>query len=659
MTEMIEALNVVPRIVPETADAHLLSQPLRSIADVERIELIPLEERLVVTNFMRHIDLALAIREQDDTAISYVEDGDINRNPTKVTFRELRRNIDLTASLLRSHGISRDDAVAVLLPAVPTIYWSLLGAMAAGIVFPVNWMMEPQQILHLLREANVRAVIALGPTPGFKIWESIMSIAPELPPGVPVWSVRGPNGDLLPDTDLDTAIQSQPQMPNYAEIRGDDIGAYVHSGGTTGAPKIVKLSHRGLSYRHWTAQLSQKHVVGEVCLHDTPMFHVGGLIGRCLSALASGASMVIPSVMGARDRRYIRNYWKFVEKYRITRLSAVPTTLAVLAKMPPQGEDLSSLKPYFGTGSTALPISVRDEFQHVSGVRVLNTYGMTENTASVSCDPRDGVSKEGSSGIRFPYTKVRSVIMDPQGRTIRTCGPNEIGMLQISGPGVTPGYLNPAHERGARTPDGWLISGDLGRIDEDGCIFVTGRAKDVIIRSGHNIDPALIEEPLMQSPEVLLAAAVGKPDGYAGELPVAYVQLVSGSRATVSDLVEYLTDRIPERAAFPKEIFIVDELPLTAVGKPLKTQLRQDAAERTFRSVLSYATGLSVTDGQLLVSVGPHPTVGTMVSIVVTCTPQQRRELESRIKDVMGQYSIGHDIRWRHEDDLQQVNADG
>jgi fatty-acyl-CoA synthase len=246
---------------------------------------------------------------------------------------------------LRANGITRGDAVAVLLPATPTSFWSLLGAMSAGIVFPINWMMESQQILRLLREANVRAIIALGPTPGFKIWESLTSIASELPPGIPVWSVRGPNGPLQPDTDLNTAIRSQLEARSFLEITGDDIAAYVHSGGTTGAPKIVKLSHRGLSYRHWTAQLSQKHTLGEICFNDTPMFHVGGFIGRTFSALASGASMVIPSVMGARDRKYIADYWKFVEKYRITRLSAVPTRRPRWAETCPRSSHISAPAP--------------------------------------------------------------------------------------------------------------------------------------------------------------------------------------------------------------------------------------------------------------------------------------------------------------------------
>jgi fatty-acyl-CoA synthase len=233
------------------------------------------------------------------------------------------------------------------------------------------------------------------------------------------------------------------------------------------------------------------------------------------------------------------------------------------------------------------------------------------------------------------------------GKTVRPCGLDEIGMLQIKGPGVTPGYVNPEHDRDARTEDGWLSTGDLGRIDSDGYVFVTGRAKDVIIRGGHNIDPALIEEPLLQSADVLHAAAVGKPDSYAGELPIAYVQLVPGSRATSSDLIEYLTGRIAERAAIPKEVIVVDKLPLTDIGKPDKVALRREIAERTFRSTLAEATGLSCDDGELNVFMRPHPRQGTQVSIVVTPPPRaDRAVLAANIEGVMGQYAFPYDIDW-------------
>lgn len=275
---------------------------------------------------------------------------------------------------------------------------------------------------------------------------------------------------------------------------------------------------------------------------------------------------------------------------------------------------------------------------------MLNTYGMTENTSTVAIDLRDGPTKEGSSGLRMPYTKVRAAIVNDAGDVERICKPNEIGMLLVSGPGVTPGYVSAAHERGARTADGWIISGDLGRVDEDGYIFVTGRAKDVIIRGGHNIDPALIEEPLSQSPDVLLAAAVGKPDAYAGELPVAYVQLAEGSRATPAQLADFLQGRIGERAAFPKDIFIVDKLPLTAVGKPLKNELRQDAAERVFRDVVAEAIRGAAGGGQATVSVQPDATSGTLATIRLACPDSERAALEARIKTALAPFSMAHRI---------------
>ena len=634
-------------VVPQTADAALLDQKLGSLADVELIERTALEDRLVIVDFTRRIELALAAHAADDVAIMYVPDGDVDRTPECVTFAKLRENIRRTAALLGAHGIGRDDVVAILMPAVPEIYASILGAMSCGIPFPVNWMLEPELLLRLLQEANTKAVIALGPTPGFGIWESLQSIARALP-DVPIWSVAGPGGTILPQSDLATHLAPLPGEARPPEdITGDSIAVYLHSGGTTGLPKIVKLSHRNLSYRHWTLQLASRAVLGEVILHDTPMFHVGGLAGRCLPPLASGASVLIPSILGARDKRYVANYWRFVEKYRVTRLSGVPTTLATLTRSPPRGEDLSSLQPYFITGSTAMPSTIREEFERISGVHILNSYGLTENTASVAIDPRDGIRKEGSSGIRLPYTKIRVARMDPRHDGIHECAVDEIGMLQVNGPGVTPGYVNEAHERAARTPDGWLITGDLGRIDKDGYLFVTGRAKDVIIRGGHNIDAALIEEALLKFPDVLHVAAVGKPDAYAGELPVAYVQLIPGSQANGPELMAFASSHITERAATPKDIFIVDEIPLSDVGKPIKIALRRDAAERTFRTVLANVMEVSGGRVQLKPVVRPHATKGTEVAILVKNAPlEERNQLVARIAQVMGPYSFAYTIEW-------------
>jgi fatty-acyl-CoA synthase len=638
-------------VVSRTADAALLDLPLRCIADVEAIEAVPLNDCLRIVDISQRVACGLAAHDPGDTAIFYVADGDVDRPAVEISFSTLIENIGRTALLLRSAGIGPGDVVAVLLPAVPQIYWSILGAMSAAVVFPINWMLEPQHVLHLLKEAGVKAVISLGPTPGFGIWESLMTIVCELTPSIRIWSVTGPEGDMLPDSDLDVHIARHAGgLVNLPARGADDVAIYMHSGGTTGLPKIVKISNRNASYRHWTLQLAYKAAIGEVLFHDSPLFHSGGLLGRCIPPLASGASMLIPSVMGARDKRFLGNYWRFVEKYRVSRLSGVPTTLAVLTKSPPQGEDLSSLEPRFITGSTALPIAIRKRFEEISGVRILNSYGMTENTASIAVDPRDGQSKEGSSGIRLPYTRIRAMIDGPN-KTSRLCGPDEIGMLQIKGPGVMLGYVNSEYDHGAFTEDGWLITGDVGRMDSDGYVFVTGRVKDVIIRGGHNIDPALIEEPLLQSPDVLHAAAVGKPDSHAGELPVAYVQLAPKSRATSSDLVAYLAGRIAERAAIPKEIILVDKLPLTDIGKPDKAALQRDIIEVTFRSKLAEATGLSCQAGELRVSVRPHARQGSQLEITVAPLQQPRRAAVAAIIDeVMSGYAHAYDVQWCEAD---------
>jgi fatty-acyl-CoA synthase len=638
-------------VVTGTADADLLARPLQDLSDIERIERVPIDDRLSIVDFHQRIALALAARNRDDTAIHFIPDGDIDGIVHETSFAVLRENIERVASLLRSRLVERPAVVAIVLPTMPAAYWTIIGTMARAVPFPVNWMLEPQYLVGLLAEAKVKAIFALGPTPGFKIWESIMSIRDQLPTGLPVWSVTAPGSTVLPESDLDLQLlgQTRARLESVGATparEGADVAAYVHSGGTTGLPKIVKISHRNMSYRHWTLQLAMQITLGEVVLQDTPMFHVGGLAGRCLPMLASGASLVIPSLMGARDKRYIANYWKFIARFRVTRLSGVPTTFSVLAKTPPQGEDLSSLKRNFVTGSTALPVSVRREFERVSGVRILNSYGLTENTASVAIELRDGRSREGSSGVPVPYTRVRVTRLEDMEATSESCGPGQTGMIQVSGPGITLGYLNETHTHASRTADGWLITGDLGRIDTDGNLYVTGRSKDIIIRGGHNIDPGLIEDALLQSPEVLLAAAVGKPDAHAGELPVAYVQLVAGSQISEAALLARVAARIPERAAIPKEIFIVDAIPLTDAGKPAKMKLRHDAAERALRTALSQISGLSTNLNRLQVTASPHPLHGTLVTILLTTpTPLDAPALVAAIHELMSRYSLSYVVK--------------
>jgi fatty-acyl-CoA synthase len=213
----------------------------------------------------------------------------------------------------------------------------------------------------------------------------------------------------------------------------------------------------------------------------------------------------------------------------------------------------------------------------------------------------------------------------------------------VKGPSVTPGYVDEAANNGILLPDGWFNSGDLGRIDADGFLWITGRAKDIIIRGGHNIDPTMIEETLLKHPQVVLAAAVSMPDAYAGELPVAYVELVQNATATADEVQAFAAANTLERAAAPKQIFLLDKMPLTDVGKPAKVQLRLDAAKRAFTATLADVAG----NGGVSVDMVADAKQGNRAVIKVAATAgPSRDEIEKRIGEKMKYYATPYEIVW-------------
>ncbi len=266
----------------------------------------------------------------------------------------------------------------------------------------------------------------------------------------------------------------------------------------------------------------------------------------------------------------------------------VPTAAAALMQRPVDA-DVSSLR-YAVCGSAPMPVELFRRFEQATSVKILEGYGMTEATCLVTLNPPEGERRIGSVGLPIPYTRVKILDCAPDGTVKRECPPGEIGEICIESPGVFPGYTDQRLNRGLFTePGGMLRSGDLGRIDEDGYLWITGRAKDLIIRGGHNIDPALIEEALATHPAVAFVGAVGQPDARTGEMPCAYVELAAGARASPEELMAHAERTVPERAAVPKCIEILDELPKTAVGKVFKPALRKLAIRRVYGAALAEA----------------------------------------------------------------------
>jgi fatty-acyl-CoA synthase len=618
--------------------------PVRGLVDIEALERVPLEERIDSWNANFWVRRGLRL-DPGKVALQYFVTADPTSKPIDITYAALRCQVVQAANLFHHSGVGPGDAVIYLLPTLPELYVTMLAGLEAGIACGLNWMLKPPQTLELLRGSRAKAVVALGPTPGYEIWENLQSIRAELGSTMRIFSVPGPGGTRLDDSDFARSMAEQPsdRLIFDRPIGREDIAAYVHSGGTTDSPKLVKITHGGLVYKVWANTYLMAHGSDEVMFADYPMFHIAGFYGRGITAMADGMRMVLPTPLGARNKEFIANYWKFVARCEITSMTGVPTTLSVLAKNPPRGEDVSSLRPFMSTGSTAMPVEVARELEKSVGVRVLLTYGATEYTANVTQAPRDGEPRYGSAGIRLPYTNLRAVRLDEAGKIERDCATGEIGVILVKGPGVTPGYVDPRYNQGLFTADGWFISGDLGRFDAEGYLWLTGRVKDVIIRGGHNIDASLIEDVLRRHTAVVLAAAVSKPDAYAGELPVAYVELVNGARVTAEALKAFVREHITERSATPDEIFLVDQLPLTDIGKPDKIRLRQDAAMRTFRGVLAETLGRNT---EVVVTVRPDPSQGTIAVMRIKAAVDKRAEIAAAIARVMKDYTMPYRIEW-------------
>jgi len=583
--------EVVPDMGPHGSVPAGRYAPLRTMADIEAIEQVPLEQRITRWDFA--LNLLDGCRHKPERAAFYVTDnGNLDGEIKVWRFVDLEHRAIQIANLLRAAGVGPNDAVAIVSPTVPALFATFLGSLLAARPFPINWMLDAHALTDLIQRADAKVVVALGPTPGFDVYETVCAALTQMINPPRLFTLHDPFASSHAD-DLLTAAAAYPQELDFVRDTAQrrDIACYVHSGGTTGHPKIVKILHGGMVYRQWAANNGLAFTPDDVVLSDTPLFHVGGLLVRGLVSTANGNTAVLPSMHGARDKSYLANYWRYVDRFGVTQISGVPTTLSVLAKNPPTGENITSLRSYFATGSTAMSPAIQDRIAEITGARTLQSYGLTENTSHVSLDPRDGEIRRGCSGIRVPYMKVRIVKMGADGDIERECALNEIGMILVGGPGVAGGYLDSAQDRGAFLPDGYFVTGDLGSIDADGYIRISGRQKDLIIRGGHNIEPALIESALLASPWVAVAAAVGKPDAHAGELPIAYVELHPGAQVSADELLHYAAQHIPERPAVPKEIIFLDKLPLTSVGKPIKHLLQLDAAQRVFNEVLQCVPG--------------------------------------------------------------------
>ncbi|MFP4274947.1 MAG: acyl-CoA synthetase [Paracoccaceae bacterium] len=523
-----------------------------------------------------------------------------------LNWAQLHHKVTRAANLFRDLGVGESDTVAYILPNCNETTITLLGGMVAGIANPINPLLEPEQMSAILRETDARVVVTLKSFPKTDVGQKVAEAVRHAPRVHTVLEVDLNRYLTPPKSWIVPLIRPKPGTNHHADVkyfnaelarmpgdrlqfddaRGNRVAAYFHTGGTTGMPKVARHLYSGMIYNGWIGhRLLFTEEDNIIC--PLPLFHVFACHVILMAALASGAHVVFPTPAGYRGDGVIDNFWKLVERWKISFIITVPTAISALMQRPVDA-DVSSVKTSF-SGSAPLPLELFNRFEKSTGVTIVEGYGLTEATCLVSCNPPEGTKKVGSIGIPFPYTDVRIVKQTPEGP--QDCAINEIGEICVSSPGVYVGFAYTEEEKNRDLfhEGTHLRTGDLGRVDEDGYLWITGRAKDLIIRGGHNIDPADIEEALLAHHDVAFAGAIGQPDAHAGELPCAFVELVSGASVTAGELMAHARVHVHERAAIPKHIEVLDELPKTAVGKVFKPDLRKRAITRVYNAALDEA----------------------------------------------------------------------
>ncbi|MDI9894176.1 AMP-binding protein [Rhodococcus sp. IEGM 1381] len=453
--------------------------------------------------------------------------------------REFHDAVCSAAALLSGRGISHGDVVAIMLPNQVEFVISLFAAWRLGATAtPVNPSLTAQEIGFQLDDCSAALAVT----------------APEL------------ELKLASDVARLTDLTEQPDAAglNDAPVQttANDLALLIYTSGTTGKPKGVMLDHANLTAMTSMSIDAFSLDADEHSLLILPLFHVNGIVVSILSPLAAGGRATIA---GRFDPS---TFFDRVEAAKPTSFSGVPTIYAMLANLPDTVvPDTSSLR-YAVCGAAPASPALLAAFEARFGVPVVEGYGLSEGTCASTVNPLNGPRKPGTVGLPLPGQEIR--IVDEQGDTIDDGRPGEV---LVKGANVMRGYLGRPEESAETIQDGWLRTGDIGRLDEDGYLTLVDRAKDMIIRGGENIYPKEIENVVYQLPGVYEAAVVGQPHEVRGEEPVLFVSLTADATITETDIDEHIKSAL-SKYKWPVDVIIVDEVPKNPVGKIDKPSLR-------------------------------------------------------------------------------------
>jgi long-chain acyl-CoA synthetase len=496
-----------------------------------------------------------AAQQPDKTAVIFRDQ--------RTTYRELNERANQIANALIRLGIQPGDRVGLYMHNVPLFMEAYYGILKAGAsVVPMNVLYKAGEVEYILNDSGARALLTFGPFAQVALAAAanaselrhVVVAAPQELPGALVWR---------------TVIAEAPTNDPGVVVHPEQIAVICYTSGTTGRPKGAMLSHRNLLSNCEQGMAIPQFATrpDDVVWLALPLFHIYAMnVGMNLAVMNTASMVVI-------ERFEPQSSLEAIQKYRCTVLYGAPPMFVAWAQLPNLADyDLSSLR-LISSGAAALPVPVLERFKALSGVDISEGYGLSEASPVVSTNVAGPVIKPGTAGPALPGVEVK--IVDEQGREIPR---GESGELICRGANIMLGYWHQPEATAETLRDGWLHTGDIATMDEDGYITIVDRKKDMINVSGFNVYPREVEEVLFRHPAVADASVVQYPDPYQGESVMAFVVLKQDERATESEIIEYCRSQI---ATFkcPRRVVFRDALPKNNTGKVLRRELREQASQ--------------------------------------------------------------------------------
>ncbi len=502
----------------------------------------------------------------------------------RYTYRQIKTLSDRFAVGARNLGVRKGDRVALLLPNCPQYLVAYYGLLKAGaVVVPLNPLYTEHELSFHLTDSEAETLVTIplflekvaplrAKTPLKRI--VVSGLADYLP--LPLNLVQGFREAKLMRgidnlVDFKSLLQHEPP-PGFAPepVDPDEMAVLLYSGGTTGVAKGIMLSHfHCVANAHQLVAWGHMTEEGRI-LAVLPLFHGFGMsVTMNAPVLAGGEVVLLP-------RFNAKNVLKSIQKYRPVFFIGVPTMFVAFSNLPDIGRyDLSSLKGIF-VGAAPLTRAIKDGFEAKTGGRMIEGYGLTEVVTACMANPYQGLHKLGSIGIPFPDMDARIVSLD-DGRDLP---PGELGEIVLRGPTMMLGYYKNPEETRKTIVDGWLHTGDIGYMDEDGYFYITDRKKELIIVGGFNVFPREVDEVLYQHPKVKEGISVGIPDSYKGERIKVFVVLKDGETATPEEFIGFFRERLTPYKV-PSEVEFRADLPKSMIGKILRRSLREAEIGKT------------------------------------------------------------------------------